>query len=142
MRRRIYCFLLITLFFACFCYPNMVYADDELAPGSNECVRNAETSWQSIICYEKAIKYWSPRLEKAYAYAKEACTKADNPQQCLNRLKKMQRTWLSYSDQMIDYLRGEKQEDGGYSMGELAAAKYFEAVITKLQCQSLYYDCK
>lgn len=102
MKRRFTLFLAFALLLL-LAFP--AQAVEEIAPGFNECNEKTETMGQENACWEKAIAYWATKLEQQYKKIRAGCQSAPQPEQCVARLKKMQRGWLTYTDHVADFLK-------------------------------------
>lgn len=121
-----------------FSVPSLSFADEEIYPGFNECNARTETMGQENACWDKAIKYWSPKLDKQYLKIRKACAAAPDPDQCRAKLKKMQLGWLNYTNGMAEMLKnGLLDEQDLPTTSSIYEALIFEAWATRRQYEAL-----
>ncbi len=98
----------------CFSLPNAYAASEKKAEAAYEaCMNKAVSTADMLDCGQTYLDFWDKQLNINYKKAKKACQEpADGkatPDQCLKKLVSMERSWISYRDQMaemIDYTSG------------------------------------
>ncbi|MDY6321398.1 MAG: lysozyme inhibitor LprI family protein [Succinivibrio sp.] len=98
----------------------------ELAPGFDQCVTKADGG-PIDECLTNAYEFWDKMLNKAYKAAKADC---EGDQACLTRLKKAERSFVAYKENMSAFLY---EQDGGGGTMQRDNANGFAARVTRLQ---------
>lgn len=128
-------FILLFMLLALPC-PSM--AEEEIYPGFNKCNEGTETMGQENVCWGKAVRYWAGKLEVQYAKIRKDCATSPNPEQCKDRLKKMQVGWLNYVNSMAGFLKnGLLHEQEFATTSSIYESLQFEAWATRKQCEML-----
>lgn len=109
------------------------HAEDELAPGYNECNDRAESMVDNIECAASAVVHWDRILNANYKKAQEACEGVEKPEQCKKDLLKAQRLWIQYKEVMAEVITNL---EGGGSLARLSA-NTFVARETRKQAELL-----
>lgn len=105
------------------------FAEEELAPGFNACVENANSTAEQIECYTSAYTYWDKKLNTNYKKAQNNCSGSENPESCKKTLLTAQRSWLQYTQAMTNAIF---EAGGGGSLARLQGDE-FHATETKKQ---------
>lgn len=79
-------------------------AEEELAPGFNECASDTMGKAMARHCYLEAEKYWGKKLDVAYRQLLANCSRATSPEKCKKKVRQMERSWLEYQKLMAELL--------------------------------------
>lgn len=145
-------FLGALMILLCLCAP-CLSATEELAPGFDQCMKNAESFEEEAVCYKRAASYQAERLDKFYKQARSLCGKIENQgeiKKCREELKNLELAWLDFQNRTYVYLLNEgifgpynykdKAVREAYADAIPRAKKYaasFEAHETKRQADRL-----
>ncbi len=99
----------------------------------SKCMERATGTSEMLACGKEKLDYWDAKLNANYKAMQKACDQLDNAQQCRKQLTDMERTWMSYRDQMADFIY-TINGDGSISRVE---AQSFLIEATKAQAKSL-----
>lgn len=84
--------------------PGYALAEEELAPGSDQCLENATSTAETRECLNSAYEYWDKKLNANYKKAMKSCDDANDPKACKADLKKAQLAWIKYKEAMYPVL--------------------------------------
>ncbi len=107
--------------------------EQQVANRFSQCMEHATGTSEMLACGKEELDYWDAKLNANYKAMQKACDKLDNAQQCRKKLTAMERTWMSYRDQMTDFIYTINGE-GSISRVE---AQSFLIEATKTQAKSL-----
>lgn len=97
MKKLVCAFIFVLIFVFC---NRASHAEEELAPGFNECMSDVMGNAMARHCYLEDEKYWGKKLEAAYKQLLASCNQAGNPDKCKKKVRQMERAWLEYQKLM------------------------------------------
>lgn len=127
---------IIFLFLFTLAAPILCFAEEELAPGSDQCLENAVSTVDQKECISQAYLYWDKILNANYKKAMAYCADSERPEQCKANLKKAEKLWVQYKDAMVPVI--EELNGGGTLSGVMS--DHFYASETKKQAQLLQVE--
>ena len=119
---------------AAFCLCGTGAAEEELAPGYDQCMDKAQTTSDYVECADDAFCHWDVILDENYQKAMKRCP-YDTEEACaayVRKLREAERAWLRYRDATVEFL---SQKLGGSH--DRVEASVFAAEATRAQARLL-----
>lgn len=77
-----YTYISVMLAVAILCLPQILHAEEELAPGYNACMDAAVSNVDMRHCVGMAHEYWEKILSQNYKKQESACVQDESPGEC------------------------------------------------------------
>lgn len=97
-------------------------ANDELAPGFNDCLKSVTSKDAWLACVNKAQNHWQESLEKSYQNTIKQCSECSKPDVCKANVEQIKAKW---------------QEHGG-ALNKLNANEGLK--VLRIKQEAMYFD--
>ncbi len=73
----------------------------EYAPGFDKCMQKVTVRYDSVACYDDALKFQLSKLKENFIKAKKACKSPE----CTSELLALQKSWIDKREKTVSFLK-------------------------------------